>query len=57
MIWLLGLVVILQALFHWLLKPLIIFSTPIVELQWIVLFGLVVFAWLISASTDRETHG
>ncbi len=52
MIWLIGLIVILQAGFHWLLKPAIVLSTPIFEVRGIILLIFLIGAWIISAKVE-----
>ena len=48
MIWLLGIILLLQASFDWLLKPFIVFLTPIVELNSFELIALFLGAWIIA---------
>ncbi len=48
MIWLIALVVLLQAGFYWVLKPLTIVSTSFFELRGVFVIALLVFAWVIS---------
>jgi len=48
MIWLIGVVAILQSFFYWILKPAILFATPIFELRGLSVLILFVGIWLIS---------
>ncbi len=54
MIWLLGVVFILQSFFYWILKPGINFLTPIVELRGLGLLALFIGAWLISGKGEEQ---
>ena len=54
MIWLFGLVALLQSFFYWLIKPMIVFLTPILEFQWLGVLLLVVAGWLISGRQEQE---
>lgn len=53
MIWLIVLVLILQSGFHWILKPAILFTTPIFEISWIGWIVIALFVWLFSG---RDLH-
>ena len=54
MLWLIGLIILQQASFHWFLEPFILFGTPLLELsgatKWIFFLGL--GGWLLSGRTD-----
>ena len=54
MLWLIALVLVLQALFHWMLEPVIRWFTPLFELKllpWLLaLFGL----WFLAGRTDSD---
>ena len=49
MIWLIGLVLLLQAIFHWAFEPLIRFSSPILEARGLGVLILIVLVWAFSA--------
>jgi len=53
MIWLLGVVLLLQSCFYWVLKPAINFSTPFFELRGFGLLILFLGAWLLSGRSNR----
>jgi len=48
MIWLIGLIAILQASFNWLLKPLIVLSTPLFEIEPLFILFVAVGVWLFT---------
>ena len=48
MIWLIGLIVLLQISFLWFLKPLTLFATPIMEFRGFTLLLLIAAAWLLT---------
>ncbi len=54
MFWLLGLVAILQFGFHWVLKPAIVFSTPIFEVWglWVIL--ILIGVWLFAGGNQAD---
>ncbi len=52
MIWLLGLVLIIQAGFYWFLKPAILLTTPVVELRGLLFVFLIIAAWLVSGRSQ-----
>ena len=54
MIWLIGVVLILQACFYWILKPAILIATPIVEFRNLAFWILVIGLWLFSGRSERE---
>ena len=54
MIWLLFLVVILQAGFHWILTPAITSSTGIFELRGAIFFLIFVFLLIFSAPNAKR---
>ena len=54
MIWLIGLVLTLQAFFYWVLKPLIFIATPILEFRGLGLFALVLGIWLVSGRIESK---
>ena len=54
MLWLIGLVLVLQAVFHWMLEPVIRVLTPLFELKvWPWLLALIGF-WLLAGRTDVD---
>ena len=57
MLWLIGLVLLLQASFHWLLEQATVITTPIFELRglgWVLLlFG----AWLLAGKVKDQADG
>ena len=53
MIWLIGVVFILQTFFYWILKPLILTVTPIFELRGLLFLILFLGIWLISGRVNR----
>ena len=55
MIWLIGLVLVVQGLFYWVLKPAISFTTPLFEAQSLFIVIIVVLAWLFSGKSQDET--
>ena len=57
MIWLIGLVLILEAGFHWFLKPLITFSTPLFEFHSLQVLILLFAIWLFAGSKADEHIG
>ena len=54
MIWLIGVVLILQACFYWVMKPLIWIATPIVELRSLAFLLLLLGAWLVSGRVENH---
>ncbi len=54
MIWLVGAVLMLQTIFYWILKPIIIFTTPIFELRGLGLIIIFIGAWLIAGRSASE---
>ncbi len=54
MIWLIGLVLTLQAIFYWILKPAIHFSMPIFEVRGFGLLFLLLGAWLLSGRVESQ---
>ncbi len=48
------LLLILQASFHWLLKPMIEFSTVSLEIRFFYFLSLIIFAWLISGQEQGQ---
>ncbi|ABX08286.1 Hypothetical protein P9211_03551 [Prochlorococcus marinus str. MIT 9211] len=54
MIWLLGIVLVIQASFYWLLKPVIVLSTPLFELRSFGLLGVLFIVWLLSGSQQSK---
>ncbi len=48
MLWLIALVFLLQASFYWFLKPLLLFSTPFLEVRGAWIIALILGAWLIA---------
>ena len=54
MIWLLGVLLILQTSFHWILEPAILMTTPIFELKGLGWLLLLIGGWLISGRTERQ---
>ena len=54
MIWLISLVLILQGTFYWLIKPAILFVTPILELQGFGVIFLLILLWAFSGNDGRQ---
>ena len=54
MIWIIFLLVILQAGFHWFLEPVILLTTNLFELRIIGLLLLLGLIWLFSASNPKK---
>ena len=54
MLWLIGLVLLLHASFHWLLEPLTVISTPIFELRGLGWLLLLIGAWLLAGQVKGE---
>tara|TARA_Y100001968_G_scaffold296350_1_gene304473 strand:- start:708 stop:875 length:168 start_codon:yes stop_codon:yes gene_type:complete len=52
--WLLGLVLILQAGFYWLFKPIINLSSQLIELRWIGFALFLIIIWLISGGKNLD---
>jgi len=54
MIWLIGMVLLLQSIFYWALKPAINLTTPIFELRGLIFFVLILLAWTLSGGINRQ---
>ena len=54
MIALIGMVLLLQTIFYWILKPAINLATPFLELRGLDLFLLIVGAWILSGRGHRK---
>jgi hypothetical protein len=54
MLWLIALVLVLQALFHWTLEPLIRWFTPLFELRVLPLLLGLLGLWLLAGRTVSE---
>lgn len=48
MIWLIGVIILLQSLYYWILKPLALMSTILFELKWIWLIPVGILIWLLA---------
>ncbi len=48
MFWLIGLIFILQASFQWLFKPLIVFTTPFFDFDWLLILLSLLVIWLLA---------
>ncbi len=54
MLWLIGLVIVLQAAFHWMLEPVIQGVTPLFELSFMPWVLAAVGLWLLSGGTSGD---
>ena len=54
MLWLIALVLLLQALFHWTLEPAIRWFTPLFELRVLPLLLGLAGIWLLAGRTDSD---
>ncbi|CAI8175755.1 MAG: hypothetical protein AB8A46_01050 [Prochlorococcus sp.] len=57
MLWLIGLVLLLQAIFHWLLEPIIVVSSPVFELSGFGWALLLLGAWLVAGQGESKGSG
>ena len=56
MVWLIILILTLQAFFYWLIKPIIILSTPLIELRGLNVVLLLFIAWIFSAMNNDKKN-
>ena len=54
MLWLIALVLALQALFHWTLEPAIRWFTPLFELRLLPLLLALVGIWFLAGRTESD---
>ena len=54
MLWLIGLVLVLQAAFHWMLEPVIQAVTPWFELKFMPWVLVGIGLWLLSGGKDAD---
>ncbi|QNI53201.1 conserved membrane protein [Synechococcus sp. BIOS-E4-1] len=54
MLWLIALVLLLQALFHWTLEPAIRWLTPLFELRVLPLLLGLLGIWFLAGRTDSD---
>ena len=54
MISLIGLCLLFMTLLHWIVKPLEMLITPVLELQHIGVAGVLLLVWIFAASTDER---
>ena len=54
MLWLIALVLVLQALFHWMLEPVIRWFTPLFELRLLPWLLALVGLWLLAGRTNSD---
>ena len=54
MLWLIALVLVLQALFHWMLEPLIRGVTPLFEFKLLPWLLALVGIWFLAGRTDSN---
>ena len=54
MSWLILMVLILQAAFYWVIKPTIIFATPILELRGLGMIVLLLSIWVFSQDNGSK---
>jgi len=54
MLWLFVLVALVQSTFYWVLKPLILFLTPVLEFRSLGIVVVVVLVWLISGKSRED---
>ena len=57
MLWLIGLVLLLQASFHWLLEQVTVITTPIFELRGLGWVLLLLAAWLLAGKVKDQADG
>ena len=57
MLWLIGLVLLLQASFHWLLEQATVIATPIFELRGLGWVLLLLGAWLLAGKVKDQADG
>ena len=55
MISLFGLCVLFMALLHWLIKPLEVLLTPLLELQNLGVLALLLLVWVFATSSEQGT--